>query len=558
MNLSMRFAGLPVSEGIALGVLHIADTETAVSATPEEVRDAFVAVAAERFALAERLRAAGRDQEAGIIEVGGLIAADPLLADPAVAAVRDGGDVATAVRQATEAQAAVLEALANPEMAERAGDVRQVAHAVLDRLSQVGAAPRPAGDFILVRREVSPADLIELAEAGLVGAVSVAGGASSHAAIVARGLGVPMIAGTDPAVLTAPAGQRARLDADAGELVVGPEAGDLPEALAGHDLSLRQPGPAGATGATGAARTADGREITVLCNVASAAETRLGLAAGAAGVGLLRTEIPYPEALVWPTLAEHQAQLEPILGLLAGRPATVRLLDFSGDKIPPFLRDQAGIGSGPSGGAGVGSGLAALLAHRTALPDQLRAILQAGRGTDLAILIPMVSSLDEVRQVRDVLTKTAAALGADLPRLGIMVELQVTAATAATFAPAVDFFSIGTNDLTGQVLGLDRRDPAAGPALAADPRVLALIGRVADAGRQAGIGVSVCGDSAADPLVLPLLIGLGVGTLSVPAARVQRVRTWLAGLDTSLCAALAAAALRASTVDQVRELVPPL
>jgi len=555
MNLPMRFRGLPVSEGIALGTLHIADTETAVSATPEEVGEAFTAVAAERFALAERLRDAGRDQEAAIIEVGGLIAADPLLADPAVAAVRDGGDVATAVRGATEAQAAVLEALPNPEMAERAGDVRQVAHAVLDRLSQAGAAPRPAGDFILVRREVSPADLIDLAEAGLVGAVSVAGGASSHAAIIARGLGVPMIAGTDPAVLAVPAGQRGLLDADAGELIVGPEAGDLPAVPAGQDLSQRRPGPAGSDES---ARTADGREITVLCNVASAAETRRGLAAGAAGVGLLRTEIPYTDALAWPTLAEDQAQLEPILGLLAGRPATVRLLDFSGDKIPPFLRDEAGVGSGPSGEAGVGSGLAALLAHRTALPDQLRAILQAGRGTDLAILIPMVSTLDEVRQVREVLTKTADALGADLPRLGIMVELQVTAATAETFAPAVDFFSIGTNDLTGQVLGLDRRDPAAGPALAADPRVLTLIARVADAGRQAGIGVSVCGDSAADQLVLPLLIGLGVGTLSVPAARVQRVRTWLAGLDTSACATLAAAALRASTVDQVRELVPPL
>jgi phosphoenolpyruvate-protein kinase (PTS system EI component) len=547
MNVPIRFAGVPVSEGVALGTLHIADTETAVSATPEEVRDAFAAVAAERFALAERLRGARRDQEADIIEVGGLIAADPLLADPAVAAVRDGTDVATAVHQATEAQAAVLEALAIPEMAERAGDVRQVAHAVLDRLSQSGAAPRPAGDFILVRREVSPADLIELTEAGMVGAVSVAGGASSHAAIIARGLGVPMIAGTDPAVLAAPAGQRARLDADTGELIVGLEAGDLPASRTGNDLSQRQPGTV-APGSAGSARTADGREITVLCNVASAAETRLGLAAGAAGVGLLRTEIPYLETLAWPTLAEHQAQLAPILGLLAGRPATVRLLDFSGDKIPPFLRAEAG----------TGSGLAALLAHRTALPDQLRAILLAGRGTDLAILIPMVSSLDQVGQVRDVLTKTAAALGADLPRLGIMVELQVTAETAETFAPAVDFFSIGTNDLTGQVLGLDRRDPAARPALAADPRVLALIARVADAGRQAGIGVSVCGDSAADPLVLPLLIGLGVGALSVPAARVQRVRTWLAGLDATACAALAAAALRASTLDQVRELVPAL
>ena len=541
MNLPMRFAGRPVSEGIALGTLHIADTETAVSATPEEVRDAFAAVAAERFALAERLRDAGRDQEAAIIEVGGLIAADPLLADPAAAAVRDGGDVATAVRQATEAQAAVLEALANPEMAERAGDVRQVAHAVLDRLSQAGAAPRPAGDFILVRREVSPADLIELAEAGLVGAVSVAGGASSHAAIIARGLGIPMIAGTDPAVLTAQAGQLAVVDGNKGELIVGAEAAHeaATAAVTGGGEQQAQPGEP--------ARTADGREITVLCNVASAAETRRGLAAGATGVGLLRTEIPYAEALAWPTLAEQRSQLAPILSLLTGRTATVRLLDFSGDKIPPFLR-----GIQPS------DGLTALLTDATALTDQLEAVLEAGRGTELAILIPMVSSLGEISRVRDVLSQTAAALGADLPRLGIMVELQATAAAAETFAPAVDFFSIGTNDLTGQVLGLDRRDPAAKPALAAHPQVLALIGRVAEAGRQAGIPVSVCGDSAADPLVLPLLVGLGVTTLSVPAARVQRVRSWLMGLDTPACAALAAGALRASTADEVWKLVPPL
>jgi phosphoenolpyruvate-protein kinase (PTS system EI component) len=538
----MRFRGLPVSEGTAAGRLHVADSGPSVSATPDQVAGAFAAVAAERFALAERLRAAGRDQEAAIIEVGGLIAADPALADPAVAAVRGGTDAATAVRQAAEAQAAVIAALANREMAERAGDVRQVGHAVLDRLSRTGAAPRPAGDFILVRREVSPADLIELAEAGLVGAVSVAGGASSHAAIIARGLGVPMIAGTDPAVLTAPAGQLAVVDGNKGELIVGPAAPQRSATVARGGAGEEQPAP------SGPARTADGREITVLCNVASVAETRRGLAAGATGVGLLRTEIPYAEALAWPTLAEQRSQLTPILSLLTGRIATVRLLDFSGDKIPPFLPAPRT----PSGG------LEALLTHPTALADQLRAVLEAGRGTNLAVLIPMVSSLSEVSRVRDVLHRVAAALGADRPRLGIMVELPATAAMADTFAPAVDFFSIGTNDLAGEVLGLDRRDPAAKPALAAHPQVLALIARVADAGRRAGIPVSVCGDSAADPLVLPLLLGLGVNTLSVPAARVQRVRSWLLALDTQAASALAAEALHASTVDEVWKLVPPL
>jgi phosphocarrier protein FPr len=209
-------------------------------------------------------------------------------------------------------------------------------------------------------------------------------------------------------------------------------------------------------------------------------------------------------------------------------------------------------------GSGAGVGLVALLAHPTALRDQLRAVLEAGGDTRLAVLIPMVSSLAEVHQVRSVLAETAAALGILPPRLGIMVELAGTAAAAERFAPAVDFFSIGTNDLAGQVLGLDRRDPAARPALAADPRVLGLIAHVARAAREAGLSVSVCGDAAADPLVLPLLVGLGVGTFSVPAARVPRVRSWVAALDAGACAELAAEALAARDVDAVWKLVPTL
>ncbi|HLQ53927.1 MAG TPA: putative PEP-binding protein [Streptosporangiaceae bacterium] len=581
MSPAVRFSGLPVSAGVATGRLHVADLADSAGATADEVRDAFAAVAAERSALAERLRRAGRDEEAAIIGVGALIATDAALVGPAVAAVRGGADAVTAVRQASEAQAAVIGALPTAELAERAGDVRQIARAVLDHLSSGAAAARPAGDFILVRREVGPADLIELAEEGLAGAVSLAGGASSHAAIVARGLGVPMVTGVDAAVLAMPAGQQAILDASAGELIVGPGAAELAAAAGNATAAGNGAGPLRARPG-GPARTADGREITVLCNVASVAETRRGLAAGAGGVGLLRTEIPYTGALAWPTLAEHRAQLAPILALLEGRPATVRLLDFSGDKIPPFLGGATSPGSAtspggatspartfpasvtsPGGATSPGSGgtsqpaasLAALLTHRTALPDQLRALLETGRRTQLSVLIPMVSSLDEVLGVRDVLSRTAAALGANLPRLGIMVELQSTAAAAGTFAAAVDFFSIGTNDLTCQVLGLDRRDPAATPALAAHPQVLALIAHVTDVGRQAGIGVSVCGDSAADPLVLPLLVGLGVDTLSVPAARVPQVGSLLAELDYPACAALAAEALRASTADEVRKLV---
>ena len=573
MSQSARFTGRPVSEGMASGRLHQADPGPPADATAEQVREAFAAVAADRGELAERLRGAGRAAEADIIGVAGLIAADPALVGPAVTAVVGGTDAATAVTEAAEAQATMLAGLAVPELAERAADVRQVARAVLDRLATAGAPPPPAGDFILVRREVSPADLIEFAERGLAGAVSVAGGGSSHAAIIARGLGLPMITGVDATVLALPGGEHAVLDGTTGELRIGPETGPGPApgpAMSGNGQHQAWP--------PGPVATADGRVITVLCNVASAAETRRGLAAGATGGGLLRSEIPFTGALAWPTLDEHRAHLAPILGLLTGRTATARLLDFSGDKIPPFLAGLAGeaapaatngkTGPGAPGGPGVvaGSGagpapafgLAALLAHPSALRDQLRAILEAGRDARLAVLIPMVSSLDEVAQVRAALAETAVSLDAPVPRLGIMVELAATARAAETFAPAVDFFSIGTNDLAGQVLGLDRRDPSARPALAADPRVLALIAHTAQAAREAGLTISVCGDAAADPQVLPLLVGLGVDTLSVPAARVPRVRSWVADLDARACADLAEQALAAPDVEAVWKLVPTL
>ena len=496
MTASSRYRGQPVSEGIGTGGIYLGDAPgEADRGQPnpgeDDVRAAFAAVAQERAALAGRLRERGQDLEAGIVDIGALIAADSALVGPAIDAVRAGADGVAAVRAAAEAQAAVLAALPDPDLAQRAGDVRQVAAAVVDHLRGNTAPPLPAGTFILVRREVDPADLIQLADGGLAGAVSVAGGASSHAAIIARGLGLPMLAGADPRVLAAAAGHPAILDAGAGELIVDPDPlTEVGRIAPGQQAGRIAPGRQAAASAPREVRTADGEPVTLLCNVASAAETRLGLSGGAAGVGLLRTEIPFTGASGWPSQADHLARLTPVLGLLAGRPAVVRLLDFSGDKIPPFLADQE-------------PGLAALLGAPEALRDQLRAILLAGADTQLAVLVPMVKDLDEVAQVRAALAKAAAEAGIDPPELGIMVEVAATAAAAADFAPAADFFSVGTNDLASEVLGVDRAGPQTRPALAADPRVLALIQKVVQAASGAGVKISVCGDAAADPLVLP-------------------------------------------------------
>ena len=546
MTAPSRYRGQPVSEGIGLGEIYLGDApggagdanghpQSQHHATEDDVRAAFAAVARDRAALAGRLRSRGEDLQAGIVDIAALIAADPALIGPAINAVRAGAGGAAAVKAAAEAQAALLAALPDPDLAQRAGDVRQVAAAVVEHLCGTSAAPPPSGEFILVRREVDPADLIRLAEAGLAGAVSVGGGASSHAAIIARGLGLPMLAGADPQVLAAAAGHHAILDTSAGELIVDPGEPERTAARAATSgaSGVRTAPAAAAAGAGPDVRTADGEPVTLLCNVASAAETRLGLSGGAAGVGLLRTEISFTGASGWPSEAGHLAQLTPVLGLLESRLAVVRLLDFSGDKVPPFLADRPAREQG----------LTALLGTSGALRDQLSAILLAGRKTRLAVLVPMVRTLAEVRRVRAALAEAAADAGLDPPELGIMVEVAATAAAAATFAPAADFFSIGTNDLASEVLGLDRADPGTRPALAADPRVLTLIERVVHAARTAGVKVSVCGDAAADPLVLPLLLGLGVRTLSVGAARVPQVARWIEDTDTKAAAARAAQVL---------------
>lgn len=556
------YRGTPVSEGVATGELYLPDVAPGngtepIAVTADEVRAAFASVAADRGALADRLREAGREHEADIVAIGALIAADSALSAPALDALSvphapaagqvtaptgpqapgahadpagtksAGGDesrgpvlddpgryplatAAAAITAAAEAQATVLAALPDPDLAQRASDVRQVATAVIATLAGGGGVvPAPETAFILVRGEVDPADLIRLVDGGrLVGAVSVGGGASSHAAIIARGLGLPMLAGADPAVVTAAAGHPAILDGSRGELLVDPPPADLARAHGAGDEV--------AAGVSGAALTADGELVAILCNVASAAETRLGLANGAAGVGLLRTEIPFTRAAGWPTRAEHLAALTPVLSLLDGKRVVVRLLDFAGDKIPPFPGAE---------------GLPAFLHAPGALAAQLGAILQAGAGTDLAIMIPMVRELDEVDLVRVELARAAKGAGVDPPPLGMMVELAATAEAAPAFAGSVDFFSIGTNDLTADVLRRDRS--ALRPSDASQRRVLTAIANVVKAAREAGIGLSVCGDAAADPAVLPQLLAIGVRTVSVGAAKVPAVARWIAEVDAS-------------------------
>jgi multiphosphoryl transfer protein len=529
-----RSSGSGVAPGTAVAPLWRADPPLPPSAEvrPDDVETAFAVVAADLDRLADRARAEGRPAAADIVAVGALIAADVTLVDDARAAVAGAGDPIHALLGAVERYARMIEELPDPVLRERGADVRQVGRRVAERLARAGLDEgRPAGAFVLVAADVGPADLLDWLGQGLAAVVTVRGGANSHAAIVARSTGLPLVAGVDPGVLDLPDGtpllveataERGLVVADPGAAEVGRASDQRVRAEARRVLLAAERGQPHVT--------ADGQPFTLLCNVATDVEVRAGLSAGAEGIGLLRTELPFVEAGSWPTESDHRRVLRPILAEAAGRPVTVRLLDFSGDKVPPFLR------GGPTG-------LAALLAEPAALAAQVRAVLDIGRTVHLRIMVPMVRAPEELVAVR--------AVVGGVP-VGAMVETVAAGARIAELAPVADFFSIGSNDLTGEVLDLDRRDPAARPELAAHPAVLAVIERVVAA---SGRPVSVCGDSAAHPVTLPLLVGAGVRAVSVAAARVDETRYLLRRLDTGECRRVFTEALRLRDASDVAALV---
>jgi phosphoenolpyruvate-protein kinase (PTS system EI component) len=505
----------------------------------ERARDALAGAARELDALAARLRADGRESDAEIVETGALMALDPGLADAVNAAVSgDGLPAERAILEACSAQADLLSALPDELLAARADDVRSLGRRAA--LLAAGTAPaRVEGrDLVLVAEDLGPADIAEL-EAGVQAVALAGGGATAHAAIVARSLAIPLVAGLGDAVLALPDGALVVVDGSEGVVLAEPDAEQLEDARRVAARRTRAREHAAAQRAVPAV-TRDGRRITVLANVAGAAELRLALDAGAEGVGLLRTELAFLDARAWPTVAQHRRALEPVLRGLGGRPATVRVLDYGGDKLPPFLAGTRRRGIG-------------LLLHAPdALAAQLLAIVEAAAGADVRVLLPLVGSTVELEAAATALRAAAQAVGAPLPPLGAMIETPRAAGIAAALAQRCGFLSIGTNDLTAATLGVDRFAP--GAAAPHHPRVLAAIATSVQAARRAGIPIEVCGEAASDPVMLPLLVGLGVDELSVGASRVGTVRAWVRELDHRESQRLAAGALRCTTAQEVAAL----
>jgi multiphosphoryl transfer protein len=515
-----RFAGRPAAPGIALGRLVRVDRAPSTVDGGVSLPAAFGMVAEDLGRLAVDLRAAGREEAADIVETNRLIVEDPDLRAAVDAAIAAGAAPAAAISTAVAHYAGTLEALPDATLAARGADVRAVGRRLLAALA--GPAPVPlAGPRVVAAHEVAADDLLA-AGTDLVGAVSVLGGGNAHASIVARALGVPLVVGIDETALRLADGVELVVDGGAGTVVAEPNPNERRAALAAA-AARRDRDAALASARDLPVTTRDGLAITVLANVGSTVEADLAVAAGAVGIGLLRTEMPFLTATHAPTCTELSAALTPILRRFPDQPVTVRTLDFAPDKLPPFL---------------VGAPAA------QPLDRQFAAILATGH-RQLRIMIPMVRSAAEFAAHRQVLAAQAAGRG--IPPLGAMVELPVAVEDADRLAAVADFLSLGTNDLTAAMLGLDRRDPALTPARAAEPAILGAIAAVVAAGAAHGTPVSVCGDAAADPLVVPLLVGVGCTSLSVAPAALDEVRALVRSLDAAECATRARAVLAGAT-----------
>src|SRR5260370_21562450 len=391
---------------------------------------ALQAAAHELQEIATRLREKGRDAEAEIVETGELMAADPALIELVQSLILASGLPAdAALRQASDQIATELANLADPTLALRADDVRSLGRSAAARA--IGGRMR-ASAGVLVAGTLGPADVAEVATRDM-GVARAGGGVTAHAAIVARSLGMPMVVGLGADALDVEDGEEVVLDGDAGVLIRRPDPGRIAAArsMIEHRHTARRNAVARRLEP---AETMDGHRLVVLANAASVAEVIEGAEQGAEGVGLLRTELGFLDASAWPSLAQHLAFLKPILGRLEGRTATVRLLDFGGDKTPPFLH-------------GVESrGIALLLQAPQALRTQLAAIVEAGAGTKLRILIPRATTPDQVLPIHEMLADVLD--GRPAPQAGSLIEPPEAALHAGEIADASHFLSIGTNDLT--------------------------------------------------------------------------------------------------------------
>lgn len=534
--------GIGVSPGFAGGPAYrvappprLPALEPAALDPEVEAKRAVAALASVAADLRRRADAAGDGAAAEILRAQALMAEDPELADAAEETARAGTSAARAIDAALAVHREAFEA-AGGYLAERVADLDDIRNrAVAVCLGKpMPGIPSPGHPFVLIARDLAPADTAALNPAEVLALVTEDGGPTSHTAILARTLGLPAVVRC-PGALTVADGDLVTVDGATGTVVTGAGAAEV-EAAGTAEAARRQRVAA----ASGPGQTADGHAVALYANIGSAKD----LIGDVEGVGLFRTELLYLDHTDVPSYEEQVTAYTEVFAALPGRKVVVRTLDAGADKPLPFLRQEAE----PNPALGV-RGLRISWRRPDVLSSQLAAVAQAARATaaEVWVMAPMVATAAEAAAF------AAACRAAGLATAGAMVEIPAAALRAGALLAEVDFLSIGTNDLSQYTFAADRQVGAVAELLDPwQPALLQLIAACAAAGKAAGKPVGVCGEAASDPGLAVVLTGLGITSLSMAPRSIPAVREALAARTLADCQRAAEAALAAPDAEAAR------
>lgn len=531
------FAGHGASRGLALGrarvrlphALEMAEQRVPAAqadAEAQRLHDALEAARAEMRALREKLQGALSKEAVEFIDLHALLLDDPELVQALETLVRqERYSAGYALRVQRDRLAAVFEQMDDPYLRSRLDDLDHIIGRINAHLQRREPLPRGTAGEVLVCDNVAPSELAQLQAQGVVAIVSAAGSPLSHSAILARSLHLPLVVGAAEALARINDGDVVMVDGETGEVVVDPDAADLrryqqreqQDARARRDLERLRSKPT---------RTRDGVDVALYANAESREDVARAHALGAAGVGLYRTEFLFLQRNELPDEDEQfQVYRDAVLGM-SGRPVTFRTLDLGADKA-----DRTGLSLANEDNPALGvRGVRLSLLYDQVFDTQLRAIARAAAYGPVRVLVPMVSCREEVLLVRRRLRRAVAAVKrrgvvVETPPLGAMIEVPAAAIGVHGLVDAVDFMSIGTNDLVQYLLAVDRNNDALGDLYSPlHPGVLRLLAHVIGAGAQSGTPVAVCGEMAGDTRLAPLLLAMGLREFSLHPASLLELR----------------------------------
>ena len=530
--------GLPASPGIAIGTALVVYPPADLDKTPDRpaqdpdreeaaFRKAVAEVVAELDQFAQRMAETLRAEDRALFEAWRLMLESDTLIDGTIERIRQGSWAPYALREVIREHIRVFEAMEDPYLRERASDVRDLGRRILMHLEHLEAKPAHYPDqTVLVGEEISVMQLASVPRDRLAGIVSVTGSTSSHIAILARGMGVPAAMGVADLPVSRMEGKEIILDGYRGRVYVGPTPAVRDEyqrlldddRLLSHEIESQRNLPS---------ETPDGYSLPLFLNTGLVSESRpLGIEESA-GVGLYRTELPFLVRDRFPGEREQMENYRHVLEIFHPRPVTIRTLDIGGDKpLPYFPLSESE--SNPFLGW---RGIRITLDHPEIFLTQVRAALRANLDLgNLQLLLPMISSVREVDEARRLIRRAYNELreegySVQMPPVGVMIEVPAAVYQARELARRVDFLSVGTNDLTQYLLAVDRNNVHVARLYdELHPAVLRALEEVMIAARIHGRELSICGEMAGNPLAVPLLMGLGIHSLSMSAGSLLRVK----------------------------------